>query len=224
MNKDLVKYYAERAAEYEKVYEKAERQQDLRRMVAILQDIFSGKNLLEIACGTGWFTQRLSPVAASILATDINEAVLEIARAKSYPAANVRFRCDDIFNSGLHQQFNGLLAAFIWSHIPLQRLDEFLKQCLQWVEPGGTLLFVDNHFIPGSSTPLHQTPDEADTYQLRRLSDGTEHLVLKNFPTEPFLIQILEKHAVQVEIIPLGYYWMCLCRKPVSAPSREAHV
>ncbi|MCB0531630.1 MAG: methyltransferase domain-containing protein [Saprospiraceae bacterium] len=212
MNKDLVGYYADRAAEYEQIYSKPERQQDLRRMVAILQDVFHNKNLLEIACGTGWFTQHLAPTAASILATDINEAVLEIARAKNYPEGNVLFQCDDIFQTKIHRRFAGLFAGFIWSHILLDQLDVFLTQCLRWGEPGGTLVFVDNFFVPGSSTPLHHTDEQGNSYQLRRLADGTEHLVLKNFPEPAFLRQVLEKHGLKVEIAELGHYWMAVCR------------
>ncbi|MEZ4940119.1 MAG: methyltransferase domain-containing protein [Saprospiraceae bacterium] len=212
MKNDLIQYYADRAAEYEQVYAKPERQQDLQRMAAILQDVFHNKNLLEIACGTGWFTQRLAPTAASVVATDVNEAMLEIARAKIYPGGNVQFRRDDIFKTNIDSRFDGLFAGFIWSHVLLDQLDQFLTQCLQWVEPGGTLVFVDNFFVPGSSTPLHHTDAQGNSYQLRRLADGSEHLVLKNFPTPAFLRQVLEKHGLEVEIAELGYYWMAVCR------------
>lgn len=213
MKNDLIQYYADRAAEYEQVYAKPERQQDLQRMAAILQDVFHNKNLLEIACGTGWFTQRLAPTAASVVATDVNEAMLEIARAKIYPGGNVQFRRDDIFQTNIDNRFDGLFAGFIWSHVLLDQLDQFLTQCLQWVEPGGTLVFVDNFFVPGSSTPLHHTDAQGNSYQLRRLADGSEHLVLKNFPTPAFLRQVLEKHGLEVEIAELGYYWMAVCRR-----------
>ncbi|MBK8967099.1 MAG: methyltransferase domain-containing protein [Lewinellaceae bacterium] len=212
MKNDLIQYYADRAAEYEQVYAKPERQQDLQRMAAILQDVFHNKNLLEIACGTGWFTQRLAPTAASVVATDVNEAMLEIARAKIYPGGNVQFRRDDIFQTNIDNRFDGLFAGFIWSHVLLDQLDQFLTQCLQWVEPGGTLVFVDNFFVPGSSTPRHHTDAQGNSYQLRRLADGSEHLVLKNFPTPAFLRQVLEKHGLEVEIAELGYYWMAVCR------------
>ncbi len=212
MKNDLIQYYADRAAEYEQVYAKPECQQDLQRMVSILQDIFHNKNLLEIACGTGWFTQRLAPTAASIFATDVNEAMLEIARAKNYPRGNVRFQCDDIFQTKIDRRFAGLFAGFIWSHVLLDRLDEFLTRSLQWVEPGEPLVFVDNFFIPGSSTPLHRTDAQGNTYQLRRLADGSEHLVLKNFPTPAFLRRVLEKHGLEVEVAELGHYWMAVCR------------
>lgn len=212
MNKNLIKYYASRAEEYEQLYVRLERQQDLRRMSAVLQDIFRNKTVLEIACGTGWFTHHLAQSARSILATDINESMLEIARSKNYPPEAVEFCQDDIYNTTIDDQFDGLFAGFIWSHILLEQLDIFLQQCLKWLRPGSLMVFTDNLFVPGSSTPIHQTDPQGNSYQLRRLKDGSEHLVLKNFPSPEFLQKTLDKYAAHTELILFDNYWMAICQ------------
>ena len=51
INNDLVSYYKDRAQEYEKIYFKPERQADLQKATDILQKIFTGKTVHEIACG-----------------------------------------------------------------------------------------------------------------------------------------------------------------------------
>ena len=79
---DLIRYYAERAPEYEKIYHKPERQSDLALLHEIVRRAFTGQHVLEIACGTGYWTETLGRCADSVTATDINEEVLEIARAK----------------------------------------------------------------------------------------------------------------------------------------------
>ena len=53
----LRRYYAARAQEYDAVYAKPERQADLRIMEDRVPDIMSGKRILEVACGTGYWTQ-----------------------------------------------------------------------------------------------------------------------------------------------------------------------
>jgi hypothetical protein len=53
MNSNIVSYYRHRANEYEKIYSKPERQNDLLQAAHILQDVFRDKNVFEIACGTG---------------------------------------------------------------------------------------------------------------------------------------------------------------------------
>ncbi len=51
---DLADYYRRRAASYERVYHKPERQADLRAMEAWVRERFVGRRVLEIACGTGF--------------------------------------------------------------------------------------------------------------------------------------------------------------------------
>lgn len=76
-------YYARRAQEYERIYAKPERQEDLRTLRSIVEETFRGKHVLEIACGTGYWTEILARSARTVTAVDINEVVLDIARTKS---------------------------------------------------------------------------------------------------------------------------------------------
>lgn len=55
---DLRAYYARRAVEYEAIYAQPERQADLRTLEAALPACFSGRSVLEVACGTGWWTPQ----------------------------------------------------------------------------------------------------------------------------------------------------------------------
>ena len=79
----LETYYARRASEYEAIYHKPERQADLARMRVDIPRLFVKKSVLEIACGTGWWTPLIAAQAESVLALDYNEETLEIARAKN---------------------------------------------------------------------------------------------------------------------------------------------
>ena len=116
----LEKYYAGRAAEYEKIFEKPERQADLARMRTDIPALFKGERVLEIACGTGYWTPLIAEQAESVLATDFNEEPLAIARSKPYRKANVRFeRADAYALPGWPQKFSACYAGFWWSHVPL---------------------------------------------------------------------------------------------------------
>ena len=75
MDNTLKEYYAARAEEYEQIYELPERQEDIARLRAMLQALFSGHDVLEVACGTGYWTLPISLTARSILATDVGEEV-----------------------------------------------------------------------------------------------------------------------------------------------------
>jgi ubiquinone/menaquinone biosynthesis C-methylase UbiE len=95
---DLASYYAARAAEYERVYAKPERQADLARLRRVVTRHFQGRRVLEVACGTGYWTVLLSAGAASVVATDVGAEVLEIARAKPVRGSRVEFRQADAFD------------------------------------------------------------------------------------------------------------------------------
>lgn len=213
MNNDLVVYYAARAGEYEKVYDRPDRQADLTRLVAIVQDLFRNKKVLEFACGTGWWTQRIAQTARAVLATDINEAVLDIARAKPYPPGAVHFQADDMFQSTVDDTFEVAFGGFIWSHILLEDLDGFVGRAAHWVERGGILVFIDNLHVSDSNTPIAYADAAGNTYQIRRLEDGSEHAVLKNFPTGDFVCEKLEAQGLECTWLELEYYWLAIGRK-----------
>ena len=56
--------------------------------------------MLEIACGTGYWTQFIARKAVHVTACDINEPVLEIAREKPIAKGRVTFVKADAFAPG----------------------------------------------------------------------------------------------------------------------------
>jgi demethylmenaquinone methyltransferase/2-methoxy-6-polyprenyl-1,4-benzoquinol methylase len=257
----LIDYYAKRANEYERIYQKPERQEDLATIKKLCAQTLAGQTVLEVACGTGYWTQPVSQTAHSILATDVNEEVLEIARAKRY-GCPVIFQRADAFDLGAlpsarkmeerstsprpsphltplplsnaerekrsprpyeatHQldcaagaanHFTAGMAIHWWSHLRKSEIRKFLEGFHRMFRPGAVLVFMDNRYVEGSSTPISRTDGEGNTYQLRRLQDGTEHEVLKNFPEESEVAQILAGTAVEMRWTVLPYYWFLTYR------------
>jgi demethylmenaquinone methyltransferase/2-methoxy-6-polyprenyl-1,4-benzoquinol methylase len=210
MNTDLVSYYKDRAKEYEKIYVKPERQDDLKTATGILQEIFAEKQVLEIACGTGFWTEKITVTASSVLATDINETVIDIASQKDFSEKQVSFELADIYNFPIQEKFESLFGGFIWSHILLQDLDKFLSTVNGLVSPGATVVFMDNNYVEGSNHVITKRDGLGNSFQTRKLEDNTSHLVLKNFPTEVFLREKLKDISSEIKFFNLQYYWI-LC-------------
>lgn len=205
---ELLDYYARRAHEYEQIYAKPERQPDLARVRAWLREALAGHQILEVACGTGYWTAELAPVAATIVATDASPEVLALARHKPYPPDRVRFAVADAYAvEDVAGTFTAGLAAFWWSHVPRERQATFLAGLHRRLGVGATVVFVDNRFVAGSSTPLSRRDAAGNTYQQRRLADGTEHEVLKNFPTRAELEAVLAPRAEDLRVTEFTYYW-----------------
>lgn len=205
----MARYYAQRAEEYELIFQKPERQDDLRALRSFVAETFAGRDVLEVACGTGYWTQVLSRSAASVTAVDVNAEVLEIARAKPRVRDNVAFRREDAYAlPSFPQPFTGGLAGFWWSHVPKARLRPFLTGLHRALAPGATMVFIDNAYVSGSSTPISRRTADGNTYQKRTLSDGSTHEVLKNFPTEDELRQAVDGLACNVRVGFLPHFWV----------------
>jgi hypothetical protein len=61
--------------------------------------------------------------------------------------------------------------------------------------------------VEGSSTAISRRDAEGNTYQTRRLANGDEYEVLKNFPTAPELTQAVRTVAREARLEELQYYW-----------------
>lgn len=205
----LIDYYAKRAAEYESIYARPERQADLQMIVDFLSGAFSGEQVLEIACGTGYWTRFIARSAKAIFATDYNWEVIELARQKDFRTCRVQFAQADAYQldsipGGHTMGFHG----FWWSHIPLRKIDEFLAVFHARLTTAARVVMIDNAYVEGSSTPISKQDEEGNTYQIRRLKDGSEHEVLKNFPSEMQLRELLSAYSTEIHTRFLQYFWI----------------
>jgi demethylmenaquinone methyltransferase/2-methoxy-6-polyprenyl-1,4-benzoquinol methylase len=206
---DMVAYYAQRAAFYERVYFKPERQADLRAMEAAMPALFAGREVLEVACGTGWWTPHGARDAASWLSTDLSPETMAVARSKPMPPC-VRFAEVDAYGFAElgTQTFDAAFAGCWWSHVPLQRLPAWLALLHARLRPDARVVMLDNRYVPGSSTPLSRSDEHGNTYQDRTLDDGSLHEVLKNFPTREAACAMLDPRARDPRWIDHGHYWV----------------
>ena len=201
----LADYYAKRAPEYERIYQKPERQADLSRLRAFVAASFAGRTVLEIACGTGYWTEVLASTARSVIATDLNETVLALARTKPLGDKVQLLPCDAFQLDRIAGQFDAALAVFWWSHLTRAQLTCFLDGLHRKLQPGSVVVFIDNIFVEGSSTPVSRRDAEGNTHQMRSLDDGSSTEVLKNFPTNEEIATALPGEAISID--RLTYYW-----------------
>lgn len=209
MRHRLVEYYARRAAEYERIYAKPERQNDLMLLRTLVAGELAGRRVVEIACGTGYWTAAFAPTARSVTATDLAPEPLAIARAKSYPGGRVRFARSDAWRpQDIEGTFDAMFAGFWWSHVPRAAVPGFLAAWHARLGAGSRMVFVDNRYVAGSSTPVARVDSAGDTWQRRRLDDGSEYEVVKNFPTAEELRAAPGPRVSAATLTELQYYWL----------------
>jgi demethylmenaquinone methyltransferase/2-methoxy-6-polyprenyl-1,4-benzoquinol methylase len=207
----LIEYYSARAHEYEQVYAKPERQDDLRRLTERVASYFAGRHVLEVACGTGYWTRVIAPRAVAVTACDLSPEVLDLARARqaSHP---VEFLSADAFAlDKVPGAFDAALAGFWVSHVLRSDLRRFLDG-LHWrISPGSKVMLMDNRYVEGSNSPVARVDAEGNTYQRRTLNDGSEYEVLKNFLSPSELCETIQaSDGERLEIHELTYYWYAI--------------
>jgi SAM-dependent methyltransferase len=208
ISKDLNAYYAGRASTYEEIYAKPERQADLAQLRQRVPELVSGERVLEIACGTGYWTQQLAPAAASVLAIDLSPEMIEIAKSKNLPDAKLQFAVADAFNLQVDDGFTACFVGFWWSHVARQAQAAFLENLRAKLGKDVLLIMIDNTYVEGSSSPIARTDADGNTYQIRTLANGERYEVLKNFPTDSGLRKKLSGALKDIRILRLQHFWM----------------
>ncbi len=207
MTSSMSDYYQARAYEYERIYDKPERQADLRTLRVWLAQEALGRSLLEVACGTGYWTGVAAKTATAIVATDRNTAPLEIARSKGL-GPHVRFAQADAFDlPDCGMRFDAGMAHFWWSHVSVADQQEFLGHLASRLCKGAKLLAIDNNYVAGSSTPISRRDALGNTYQVRQLQGGVDYEILKNFPTTAQLHSAFGEMCATVDVLQLQHYW-----------------
>lgn len=202
-------YYEARAPSYDHAYVGASPPW-VHEMVADLRAALGGRHVLEIACGTGVWTDRLAPATASITAIDSSPAMRRIAadRLAGHPGVRV---CDgDAYRlEQIEGDFDGGLAMQWLSHVPAQRRADFLDAWHRRLGAGAVVFLGDNQLTGDWGEELIRRPDEADTYEPRVVSDGRRYVIVKNYFTEDELRALVAPAAEDLRIT-MGTYWWWL--------------
>ena len=177
-------YYSERAPYYDAVYLKPERAHDIAFLKTYLPERLAGRSVLEVACGTGYWTQDLAPVVPRLVATDATEEPLAFAKLRP-GTEHVEYRIADAYALPADLgTFDAAFAGLWFSHVPVEARGAFLAGLHARLAPGARVIFLDNSGVQCLEHPIRETDAHGNTYQHRPLRDGSVHRVLKNFPKE----------------------------------------
>jgi SAM-dependent methyltransferase len=160
----------------------AGRQRWKRRVQMLSGHLRPGMAILEIGCGTGFFTRELIRRGADIVAIDVSPDLLEIAKAK-YSAPNVRYEIQNACAlTCADAMFDSVVGSSILHHL---EIEEALREIFRVLKPGGTIYFTEPNMlnpqiamqknIPWIKRKLGDSPDETAFFRwpLRRLLEQT---------------------------------------------------
>lgn len=200
--KEMNMYYRDRTP-YHDIYMSYTNNYNMEKLLApIIKKIepyISNKDILEIACGTGNWTQVLSKRARSVVATDLHDTYLTEARRKKYKYNNVIFEVTDAYElNGIDKKFSVAFAADWWSHIPKSKIRDFIETLHSKLLPNSNVIFIDMLPNPELDKMFSHIDEEGNVIQKRELPNGKTYRVVKNFPTKEELFKYLENYATEV--------------------------
>ena len=209
MTTEMVTYYAERAAEYDRIYDIPPWRHGVQVLQQRLPSFFAGRRVYEVACGTGYWTQYIAQQAMSVYATDINETTLALARARSYGRARVTFQCADAYSPpDGPEKFEAGCAGFWLSHVDVSRMSDFLTAFHAPLQPNAVVCLFDERLSPRRRLPTSRTDAAGNRYEMRQLTNGSDFEIIKNFYTEQQFQEFFGAYGDELTYEELDHFWV----------------
>lgn len=214
MNTDLTQYLTLCAPTYDSYYELEEREEDLDELHERVAEILSGHKVLEIACGTGYWTKTVAETAESVVAIDNNPAMLALAKARGldtvqFSLADGLKLPDELVSPG---NFTACFAAGWWSLVKREDQERYLTQLRTKLGKDVLLVLLDSSYVDGISDVIARTDLEGNTFFIRTAPNGERFEVMENFPSDSTLRKKLATAARNVRVERMEHFWLLTCR------------
>lgn len=214
-------YYQARANEYDEWFYRRGRydrgpehrqkwEGEIEQMRQALADFHLTGHVLDIAAGTGIWTQELLKSADHVTVVDSSEEMMAVHRQK-VQSEKITYTLADLFYWQPVMAYDGVFMGFWLSHVPPALLYDFIGTIAGALKPGGKLFFVDSSADPNSAAKdmveqvtqrnLSATTSHSDQITMRRrLNDGREFQIVKIFYQPDELVNRFQAYNLDISI------------------------
>jgi ubiquinone/menaquinone biosynthesis C-methylase UbiE len=205
-------YYRDRAPEYDRFYEIPDRQEDLLRLRSWLVGRVHGRTVLELAAGTGYWTEVAATVAAAVIATDYNAEMLTRAANRKL-GSHVSLRVADAFAlPEFAETFDAGMAHMWWSHVGKQQRQTFLSHFASRLKPGAVILMIDQVPSEERVRAISGQDEWGNLLTLRTLINGATYEIIKNYPSSEELKDDFSRICADIEVTLFPHFWALSAR------------
>jgi ubiquinone/menaquinone biosynthesis C-methylase UbiE len=162
-----------------------------RRVKMLSKHLGPRMRVLELGCGTGYFTRELVRSGADVVAIDVSPELLEIARANC-PGSNVRYEIQNASALSYPDAvFDSVVGSSVLHHLDIE---EALREIHRVLKADGTIYFTEPNMlnpqiaiqknVPWVKRKLGDSPDETAflRWSLRRLLEQTGYRAVRIDP------------------------------------------
>lgn len=155
--------------------------------------------VLELACGTGNWTEALARTATHVTAIDASPKMLALNQERLTEAgldARVRYVRADLFSWRPDRVYDAVTLCFFLSHVPGDRLDDILGPVATALRPGGRVFVADSKHTPTTTAPDSPSPPPGGILARRKVNDGREFTIYKIFRTPDDFAAAFARHGI----------------------------
>ncbi len=213
-----IEYYRARAGEYDEWFLRQGRYDrgaelnrqwfvEVTRLRSALRSFQPTGHVLELACGTGLWTQQLIRHADRLTAVDASPEILELNRAR-VRSRKIRYVRADVFDWHPEARYDMVFFGFWLSHVPPERFESFWQLVRSCLNDHGRVFFIDSLYEPTSTARDHRLNAPQSTTATRRLNDGRVFDIVKIFYKPAELEARLKTLGWSVKVDGTGQYFL----------------
>ncbi len=216
---EMKEYYRQRAPEYDEWFYRKGRYDrgreadqtwftEVQMVFQALDSMNLKGDILEVASGTGIWTERLVKNATSVTSLDSSEEMIEKNKAR-VNSDLVKYVVADFYEWTPDRTYDAVAFSFWISHVPSSKLDEFASKVSLCLKPDGRVFFVDQQRESMSTAVDHTLNPRGVEVAERKLNDGREFKIIKHFYSPVEIEECFKKNGIRVEVFltPTHFYY-----------------
>ena len=230
---EQIEYYRARASEYDEWflrqgrYDRGEAHKErwfaeARQLQEALANFEPRGDILELACGTGWWTEHLLPYVHTLTAVDASEEVLALNRRR-IQSDRVNYIQADLFTWEPERRFDTIFFSFWLSHVPPERFETFWHSLRGWLNPDGRVFFIDSSYEASSTAKDQQLRGRDESAVTRHLNNGRTFEIVKVFYQPKALEGRLERLGWSAEVEQTDTFFLYANAAPKEVQAQQLY-
>ncbi len=153
--------------------------------LSLLPDDISKLTVLDAGCGSGIYSCKLAEMGANVIAIDISQVMIDIAKKETPADVSIDFRVNDLYQLDLNSDSVDLIiCSYVLENI--EDITSIFTEFSRVLKPGGSCIFTISH--PVRAMAIREKLGKSETWKLEnyfdrsiRISDIGHGLKIKKY-------------------------------------------